>query len=584
MGLRIAAFVRRTLALCCLAATVPLLAQGTTGTGTNDVWFSPRTDGLTGAGTLADPFDGSNDKFHDWLTYWRHTVGRSGMTIHLLPGVYRSKGTSLPLNTRLVGSGMTNTVIRAGNITNSTYGEFKVLSADSASSYNAVSDVTLDANFGGTGVPAIGKAHVLWFDGVEEAYAERIRVIGYGSTTNNGGENFPVMYRVPAANNPGVFRFSDSVIEGAAIGGGYSSLLAIWSSTNNPSVMATNVSIKIYNNRFLNAPGSFAVNAGGANYEVVNNFFQNVDKSVYIDTDFCNGGVIRGNRAINVGAGVVLRAGSTQLSSYKGTSDWIIDNNLFELSSLPVGDMVNYPPAGVRIDGWATNIVITKNIIIPYKPYQGTAKTNWYGIYMAGLTDTNYNSIRGVQLIDNLIGKDLANTVVYGGTVGVGITTLVKGNVSKELGLPLDGFPDKTYIWNGSVSSDVVIQDEYIGSGLPQIHVGFSWVYTTNHGVVLPPPAKFKGVSFRLSVSKYSYQTMPVPLKISGASTSLTKFYDPASGGVYDTSGYPNMFYLADEQAFAYSVASIDLSGSANIRYASFQVYSDGYVWVIRKG
>lgn len=483
---------------------------------------------------------------------------------------------------------MTNTVIRVGNVTNSTFGEYKVLSADPASSYNAVSDVTLDANFGGTGVPTIGKAHVLWFDGVEEAYAERVRVIGYGSTTTNGGENFPVMYKVPAANNPGIFRFSDSVIEGAPTGGGYSSLLAIWVSTNHPSVMATNVSIKIYNNRFLNAPGCFGVNAGGANFEVVNNFFQNVDRSVYIDTDFCNGGLIRGNRGINVASGVTLRAANYSWASWRGTTDWIIDDNLFELSSLPAGNMANFPPTGVRIDGWATNIIISKNIIIPYKPFQGTAKTNWYGIYMDGLNDTNYNSIRDVKLIDNMIGQDLANTVLYGGTVSVGITTLVKGNISKELGLPLggpgSGFPDKTYIWNGSVSSDVVVQNEYIGSGLPQIHVGFSWLYSTNQGVVLPPPAKFKGVSFRLSVSKYSYQTMPVPLKISGASTSLTKFYDPASGGTYDTSGYPNMFYLADEQAFAYSLAMIESGGSANIRYASYQLYSDGYVWVIRKG
>lgn len=506
------------------------------------------------------------------------------MTIHLLPGVYRSKGTTLPLNSRLIGSGMTNTVIRAGNITNTTNGEFKVLLGDTISDYNSVSDVTLDANFGGSGVPAIGKAHVLWFDRVKEAYAERVRIIGFGSTTNNSGEAFPVMYRVPPGNAPGTFRFSDSLVEGATVGGGYSSLVAIWLSTNLPTVMATNVTIKIYNNRFLNSPGSFAVNTGGANCEVVNNLFQNVDRAIYIDTDFCNGGLVRGNRGINIGSGVTLRAGSTVNSSYKGTSDWIIDDNLFELSSLPVGDMTYFPPSGIRIDGWATNVVISRNIIVPYKPYQGVLKTNWFGIYMYGYDDTNYCSIRDVRLIDNLIGRDLANRVLHNDGPGEGITTYVKGNVSKEMGLPLDGFPDRTYIWNGSVSSDVAITEQVIGVGLPAIHVGFSWLYSTNHGIVLPPPAKYRGVSFRLSVSKYAYQTAPVPLKISGSSTSLTKFYDPASGGSYDTSGYPNMFYLADEQAFAYSLAMIESGGSANIRYASYQLYSDGYVWVIRKG
>lgn len=600
--------IKSLLATCLLFTGLVAKAQ----TGVQDeVWFSVRTDGLAGAGTLADPFDGSGTNFSHKLNSWTYDTTRSNLTIHLLPGIYQSKnrGTSagivIPMNSRIVGASMNNTIIRMQGWTNATeYNEYQTLRTHQYSEYAAVSDVTIDANWGGSGVGAKGKGHNLWFQGVRIGQVERVKIIGYGSTsTNSGGEVFPVLFMQPASGNA-TFSVKDSIFEGASAGSGYASLLSIWNTVNTtPQKSMTNCSISFVNNVFQDSPNALAININGANGIVSGNYFQNVNRAIYIDTGYANHFTIRDNRGVNLVQGVCLNANNQfpgTTNTFSGLTDTLIENNTFDIA-WNAGAWDSYPPCGImlsmRYGGETnyvtrkmTNVVVRGNIIAPTIPNRGSFKTNWYGIHIGGPASGEQKVIgsshmKNIHLVENIISEDLSNRILYNfvGDFAEGVTVMAKGNRSKETGLMLHGFPDKVFLWTSHPSTnDIVVTEDMIAFGAPVIHASFGWIASTNHCIRLPQPQNLRGMSFKLTVTRFmSGNTGRVPIAITGQGSSLSQFYDPASGGDYDTHYYPNLFYLQEEQAFAQSFYS--LGTSTSIRYGAWDLYSDGYVWHVSR-
>ncbi|HTI68869.1 MAG TPA: hypothetical protein VMF06_02820 [Candidatus Limnocylindria bacterium] len=581
--------------LCCL------LTQKTSaidiGTGKDEVWFAPRADGIAGTGTPIDPYDGSGDKLRSTLANWRYGGSpRSGLTIHLMPGVYLSKQVSganmpIPVNSRIIGAGVTNTIIRMSDTTNSAYGEYKVLQADSASAYSYVSDLTIDANFGATNVPAIGKGQCLWFTsgatngtgGTTNAMVERVRFIGYGSTTNNGGECYVVNYQPPTAGTSS-FVFQECSVEGAITSGGYGDCVTVYPNGAAPSAMYTNTTIIVRNNRFLNAPQNYAVNVAGANIVVEDNEFNYCTKGFYIDTGYANKVVIRNNRGIDVNQGITLNAGVTS-GGYNGTTDVLIEGNNLEISD-NLGPAVNFPTAGIHLKGWTTNVVIRNNTIGAFKPYQGTYHSNWYGIYMDGNASPQYNSVVGTSIYNNSISSDLNNLVLYA------VLSYVYGNRTDEREVLPNGFPLWTGFWSGVTTADGVITSDMLKQGYSIYLAGFSQFYATNQGVVLPKPSDVPGRRFILQVYKGSYNSptyQNCPLKISGQSgSSTTVSVDPSGGtsGAFAFDATLNLnqyFYLPSQKGFASWVYAFDSTTTTgqNSRTAVFDLYSNGYNWFL---
>lgn len=599
----------KSLLATCLLFTGGLVAKAQTGV-QDEVWFSIRTDGVTGTGTLADPYDGSGSKFSDWLNWWVFGTTRSNLTIRLLPGTYQSKssGTSagivIPLNSKIVGAGLRNTTIRMQGWTNpGPNTEYSVMRTHPSSDYGAVSDVTIDANWGGTGVGAVGKGGNLRFQGVQIAQVERVKFIGYGSTTNNGGEVFPLLFMQPGSGNA-TFGVRNSIFEGASAGAGYASLLTIWNTTNTtPQKSMTNCSVSIVDNVFQDVPNSFAINIQGANGIISGNYFQNINRSIYIDTGFANHFTIRDNRGVNVVQGVCLNAINQypdNPSSYSGLTDTLIENNVFDIAAIGSVDS-QFPPCGVMLSlkdiGQSyttrrmTNVIVRANVIAPTVPNRGSFKTNWWGVHVGGpasseLVVIGTSHMKNIQFIDNIISEDLSNRVLYNltGSFSDGVTVMARGNRAKETGLPLHGFPDKIYIWIGSgYTNDVSITEDMIAFGAPQVHVGFGWISSTNQGVRIPQPAELRGMAFKLTVSRYANGNAGfVPVRIAGQGTSVTQFYDPSSGGNYDATLYPNMFFLQNNQAFAQAFYSLDTT-SSSIRYGAWDLHSDGNIWHVSR-
>jgi hypothetical protein len=606
-SLRNPAFLRRLLALLGLCGLITQNASALNlGTGADEVWFAPTNSGGAGSGTLADPYDGGGDKLRSWFSYWRNTAGRTNMTIHLLPGLYWSIQTNgsnlvLPLNSRLIGSGMTNTIIRQMYTTNAADGYYEVLQADYPSGYAYVSDLTLDANWGGSTVPGTGKGQCLWFTsgavngagGVTNAIVERVHCIGWGSTngTPNGTnvnalECYVVNYQ-PPTNGVSSFTMTDCIVEGGKFtGSGYGDCVTIYPNGAVPGNQATNCLISIRNNRFLNAPKCYGVYASGANGVIEDNEFNSLWRGVYIDTGYGNRQVVRNNRGINVSQGVVLNAASYGNGLYNGTADWLIENNIFEVSGDYNLDPSNFPTAGVHLKGWATNIVIRNNIITAFKPYQGTYHSTWYGVYMDGNPYPQYNSLVGTAIYNNSIGADLNNLVLEH------VVTYCANNRVQDTELLPYGFPLWQGLYMGVTTNDAVITADMLKQGLPMYLAGFPQFYATNQGVVLPKPSDVPGRRFVLHVYKTSYSSPTYancPLKISGqTNTSRTLSTDPSAGASgnfsFDaTRNQDQYFFFPSQNAFAnwlYLFDSTTTSGQ-NARMASVDLYSNGYNWFI---
>lgn len=133
---------------------------------TDEVWLAPRTDGLSGEGTLTSPFNASGENFDARMREWSVSQRITNLTIHLLPGTYDTRGAAVwyPLTAwRIRGAGMDATTLR---LVNATGREFAVISSYHLADTHQVevSDLTVDCNYSLSN-SNIASAVLLWGNG-----------------------------------------------------------------------------------------------------------------------------------------------------------------------------------------------------------------------------------------------------------------------------------------------------------------------------------------------------------------------------------------------------------------------------------
>lgn len=131
---------------------------------TREIWIAPRTDGVTGSGTLSNPYDVSTSAKLHTLLEARDTT--SPLIVHWLPGTYHTLfGIAMYDGWKFIGSGQNETLVEFdGNQTpRTTANNPAILSNGVISAWRAdtpdtptyasnmrVSDMTIDCNAGAT--------------------------------------------------------------------------------------------------------------------------------------------------------------------------------------------------------------------------------------------------------------------------------------------------------------------------------------------------------------------------------------------------------------------------------------------------
>lgn len=571
------------LVLAFLYGGARVLASGNNGTAT-EVWFSVRTDGLPGSGTATDPYNGSGNFLSSTVSGW--AIGNSNaMVIHLFPGVYQTGqyGLELPMNSSLIGSGISNSIAQQTGFTNALEAYSTVYTI--GGSYIQVKDLTIDANYAHNS--NAGKGGCLYLGSAQEATVQRVRFINYGSTNAAAftSEAFAVNWMMPVGV-PGRLIFTDNIFDGPTLGSGYASLLVVANNSlsSTPAQDYTNITISIKNNLFMNNGNAFGINLAAVNAVVEGNIFKNIGRAVYLDTGYSANCVIRNNDGFSVGAGVTINNG---YNTNYGTSNWIVENNIFRLNDTWTTD-TNFPPCGFRIRDGATNCIFRGNQVLVDPAFVGTTKTNWYGFYL----DSHYDNVTynqwvcedaGIEITDNIVGPELNNVVDSVGLLQLGYIQAIGGNrVAGTTTIP-QGFPYTIFL-QSVTTNDVVIPASFLNKGINNIWVEYNWSYGSHQGIVIPPPSACLNCPLEFTIFKSGYYSQPIPLKIAGVNGfSTAETIDPTGGGYFSPMDYPNMFFIPeDRNAFATNVNVFVSSGATN-RMARVKLNSNGYQWIVQR-
>lgn len=148
------------------------------------VWIAARTDGIKGSGTVADPYDGSNQAKFDALMSSFAAV--SGVAIHLGPGAFETNGYNgtsgwqARPGMKIMGAGIDVTVLKLVNVAPGTATHYFAIGHSLSAKADAfeATDLTIDCNLAATGSStACGAVRLMG----EHVKIYRVKAINWGS-------------------------------------------------------------------------------------------------------------------------------------------------------------------------------------------------------------------------------------------------------------------------------------------------------------------------------------------------------------------------------------------------------------------
>jgi hypothetical protein len=474
-------YVRSLLLMLLVGVThlIPCLAHPT-----NEVWISDTAIG-SNVGTLANPYQAATQVQFDTIMY--NLTQSKNMTIHLLPGTYRTGGYFpgwssvflLNSNTRLLGSGIDTTIIKVKD--NSGFNS-QVLGNVSGSTNIVVEELTLDANGqsqtdSGQGVKSSG----ICFSG-DWITLRRIRVINTIGQGSVFAEDFPILLNQPSPSSSGRNIISECIVD--SVLGDYTSGIATFGRVTIEKCRVTFPEVT------STLRGHMAYNLQGAN----DAFLRDCTSSggalgVYVDTGAWTNVIIKDNIFTSTVRGIFLTP-NDNLGNY-------ITNGICDLESVIIADnIVEITPKtafaswGITVSpmDFGINVDVHGNIIRWARGKNATNGTQTvYGIdinNMLGAT-VHDNSIldttpNGIYLAGNTNYNGFNNRTSAGSIVGGASTFTADANQI--------AFANAINRRTVSASANIVTSDKYIG------------VATTSAVVLtLPNPIGLNGKEFFIS-------------------------------------------------------------------------------------
>jgi hypothetical protein len=308
--------------LTLLATTALTYAQGSpTELGlSRDIWFSLRTDGQPGSGTMSDPFNGTGNRMDTKLREFLLN-GETNLHLHFLPGIYETEGMRVWValgGWKIRGAGIDVTTFKLVNASNDV-GAVIAIESWRPEQNVEVSDLTVDCNHTPTN-PNFANAVAL--HGARHAI-RRVKAVN-ASGGYNGFENFVIHisgWSFPRPSEGNVIEdcevsgFKGSYGIGIALGGG--------ARYQTGGIVRGN---KVYDFRSRNPVNALNAYGGAALKNAIfeNNYAYRCDSAVNFDTARSINVTFRGNQFI----GCRLR-GIGLLGQQMDTL--IVENNFIEM-------------------------------------------------------------------------------------------------------------------------------------------------------------------------------------------------------------------------------------------------------------
>jgi hypothetical protein len=443
--------------------------------------------------------------------------------------------------------------------------------------YSYVSDLTLDANWGGGSVTNVVKAQGISINAAAGAI-ERVRVINFGGeglpTDDTTWEVYPITWAIPPGTTNGHAMIQGCIVEGHTKGGdaayGSSILMFNLGQQGSSAIVRGNMVVDADDSDAYQATGATIVEGNVANHDAAGSSF---------DTFNGTNTVFWANHFVNVGFG--FQYGNTQPNSY-GWDSLIFQDNTIELNDtftngLPGDWGGTLYPVGIRLHGNITNVVI-KNNIVKVRPDLASAGKipNWTGI-----TILNYanNTVVSNAVVDgNVIGDELGNSIAS-------YDTSIK-RVSNDSGLSTRNNPLGPNSVTAPNNSNYTVTDGDFTSGLQShLPIQMGAVLTNDYTLTIPAPSGYAGHSLTLQVMvrMTNATSVKIPIAVVGGGSSTTGSYTAVTGGTNQSYFY-NITSVNTNQLYSPSIYTwpSGVSGS-NYFSADLQLYSDGACWYVHR-
>jgi hypothetical protein len=427
----------------------------------------------------------------------------------------------------LIGSCPTNTFVQLSGATNSS-AAFYVLASTTDNPSVHISDLTIDCNYGASGVTAASIAGL----NVNSSAGtiERVRVLNYGAS--NG--DVSIINWMPTSAGTGAFTIQDCRIEGAVKGGGGSTVgegIVIWGNSSSAATQRTNVNVIVRNNHISNIGAGYGIDIvyGANNVLVDGNVIVGVSKGISADWGAVNNLQIANNILENVGLGI--SAGHQSSSNTNIDDGLLIANNLIEVNgSLPaIGS--SYFPGGIRLSGGVRNGTIKNNLVQVAGSARSTNNPNWYSLLVNSLNSSLPNT--NIVVIGNTLCPTLAK---YFEPIDI---SFMSGNHMLD-GTQIDPFASYTAAIPDTTNTITLDGTPSLHQWVPTIWVACaaSWSAMSGQKVVhIPDPYYYQGKTFNLFLYKSpTAATNSIALQADsngwGGSYTNQVIIEPKTGGV----------------------------------------------------
>ena len=383
-----------------------------------NIWIAMRTDGLSGSGTQADPFDGSTmDKFDAVLLNYQLTPN---LGIHLSGvGPFRTRANHnwiVQPGWVISGDGMYSTTIQVGGSVTGLHGVTVFVANSNISTDNIViQDLTIDCNWAELSLTAdngLGGEKSITVTAVgicgSNNLLQRVRCINSYGTAANRLEHFALFLAGPRTGDGTNNVLQDCRAELPQGTYGNPFALAGWTFST-PTHLLTNSKVIRCTAVGVNNGKEVGFTSGGANLANVknclidSNSFTDCFGTAYIDTGSVDGLQVTNNTVVRGWQGVGLS------NSTLPKQNITISGNNFQIQNRLTYEGSYGISVGV---GTTTNLTITNNTIT--FDTSGKGIPQYYGI-AAVLLNT-------ATVSNNTIGYAPGNTYFANYATGVGVT------------------------------------------------------------------------------------------------------------------------------------------------------------------
>jgi len=346
---------------------------------------------------------------------------------------------SIPDGIRIVGSGMSNTIVTQSAYSAGTINDLSVFHNSDPRSSFYISDLTIDCGWP-TLAGSVKKAGAIDVSS-SDVTIERVRAINFGSAGlppaidpgQASAECFVISAATPT-NSGGSITIQNCIVEGAHQGGAYGYASCIKGCSIPGSIAQTNSNIIIRNNHVVGTIRSVALQFAGANVLIEGNEVSGAIQGINQDTWGGKCVSIINNKFVDVGLGIGM---GTTYNQGNISTNWVMpfesvlitDNSIllsdFYILNSAGGSYAGgyYLPTGFRFGGNVQNLLVANNSVRIMPDLRGATNSSWYFVdiadFVSGYTNSNIsltgNSIEpGMQsFFDSVHLGDDRRAMVY---------------------------------------------------------------------------------------------------------------------------------------------------------------------------